>query len=650
MATYFSSLSDQRDDLPMPLLPNEKHSSYQSSGLPDNLMYLNHPPYPELSSGSSLPAHNYGEAQSIRTRDEMLFIPPTSDPASMQPIGRVPNIGSSFSDVNSTTVEPHTYSSKPFDAQSVEQSLQYQGLSLSLAMQVPGSVQVPGYHDQYTNSGFSPLMSAHVMHSDQGSHDNNENKSGEYLSFDLAGAQNNVKIGGLGNLDRSMSLREMNFNPQIHDVPAVAGSIYNSKYLKATQELLDEVVNVHTALKQSDKPHNLHSFGQDEEADMKSSCSGTGMSSDGHKSTNTSSGELSAAERHDLESKMTKLFSMLDEVDRRYKQYYQQMQAVVSSFEMVTGLGAARPYTALALRTISCQFRCLRDAIKKQIHVTRQSLGEQGNSQGERLYRLRYVDQQLRQQRSLQQFGMMRQPWRPQRGLPENAVSVLRAWLFEHFLHPYPKDSEKIMLARQTGLTRSQVANWFINARVRLWKPMIEDMYKEEFGDPEGGLAASPEHLTGAAAKEKSVSDDQGEEELHESLTSIAQSNDLRANVVPNEDRNMSSARLGFQDASHENEQHTTLSNQTGNEGIIAGTSAYGVSVFRGIMGNQVSLALGLQHNQNDPQPPSGTQLIGDDDKPASSMDIGKADYYYIDPANQQERFASSHLLPDFVV
>jgi hypothetical protein len=39
----------------------------------------------------------------------------------------------------------------------------------------------------------------------------------------------------------------------------------------------------------------------------------------------------------------------------------------------------------------------------------------------------------------MQQFGMMQQPqhaWRPQRGLPESAVSVLRAWLFEHFLHP----------------------------------------------------------------------------------------------------------------------------------------------------------------------------------------------------------------------
>ncbi|KAK7301923.1 hypothetical protein RJT34_12800 [Clitoria ternatea] len=46
--------------------------------------------------------------------------------------------------------------------------------------------------------------------------------------------------------------------------------------------------------------------------------------------------------------------------------------------------------------------------------------------------------------------------WRPQRGLPERSVSVLRAWLFEHFLHPYPKDSDKHMLAKQIGLTCSQ--------------------------------------------------------------------------------------------------------------------------------------------------------------------------------------------------
>lgn len=125
-------------------------------------------------------------------------------------------------------------------------------------------------------------------------------------------------------------------------------------------------------------------------------------------------------------------------MDRRYKQYYNQMQIVVSSFDVIAGSGAAKPYTVLALQTISRHFRCLRDAINGQIQSTRNSLGEEdGSSKGGGISRLRYIDQHLKQQRAFQQFGIMQQhAWRPQRGLPENSVSILRAWLFEHFLHP----------------------------------------------------------------------------------------------------------------------------------------------------------------------------------------------------------------------
>ncbi|XP_042059695.1 BEL1-like homeodomain protein 4 [Salvia splendens] len=70
---------------------------------------------------------------------------------------------------------------------------------------------------------------------------------------------------------------------------------------------------------------------------------------------------------------------------------------------------------------------------------------------------------------------------RPQRGLPDRSVTILRAWLFEHFLHPYPTEADKHLLSRQTGLSKNQVSNWFINARVRLWKPMVEEMYQQEF-------------------------------------------------------------------------------------------------------------------------------------------------------------------------
>lgn len=116
------------------------------------------------------------------------------------------------------------------------------------------------------------------------------------------------------------------------------------------------------------------------------------------------------------------------------------MQVVVSYFDKVAGNGAAGPYTALALQAISRHFRSLRDAIKGQIQVARKRLGEQDSSsdgQGGVIPRLRYVDQQLRQQRAFQQLGGMQHAWRPQRGLPESSVAILRAWLFEHFLLPY---------------------------------------------------------------------------------------------------------------------------------------------------------------------------------------------------------------------
>eukprot|EP00475_Leptophrys_vorax_P003849 TRINITY_DN12248_c0_g1_i1.p1 TRINITY_DN12248_c0_g1~~TRINITY_DN12248_c0_g1_i1.p1 ORF type:complete len:260 (+),score=69.25 TRINITY_DN12248_c0_g1_i1:1077-1856(+) len=60
--------------------------------------------------------------------------------------------------------------------------------------------------------------------------------------------------------------------------------------------------------------------------------------------------------------------------------------------------------------------------------------------------------------------------------LPKGAVRVLKKWLFDHFSHPYPSIEEKEALSAQTGLKTSQVNYWFINARVRIWKPMIATM------------------------------------------------------------------------------------------------------------------------------------------------------------------------------
>ncbi|CAM8889256.1 unnamed protein product [Rhodiola kirilowii] len=283
------------------------------------------------------------------------------------------------------------------------------------------------------------------------------------------------------------------------DSNGVQNLIMGSKYLKAAQELLDEVVNVgkgsadtttitanDTVKKEKEKvvqmDNNIN--GESEAAGNNNEAGGGGGGSN-----RAASSELTVTQRQELQMKKTKLISMLDEVEQTYRQYNHQMKTVVSSFEQVAGLGSARSYTSLALTTISKQFRCLKDAIMSQIKQISKSLGEEQpgedclgvKAEGSRL---RMIDHQLRQQRALQQLGMIQHnAWRPQRGLPERAVSVLRAWLFEHFLHPYPKDSDKHILAKRTGLTRNQVSNWFINARVRLWKPMVEEMYLEEVKD-----------------------------------------------------------------------------------------------------------------------------------------------------------------------
>lgn len=64
---------------------------------------------------------------------------------------------------------------------------------------------------------------------------------------------------------------------------------------------------------------------------------------------------------------------------------------------------------------------------------------------------------------------------RQKRGvLPKHATSVMRSWLFQHLVHPYPTEDEKRHIAAQTNLTLLQVNNWFINARRRILQPMLD--------------------------------------------------------------------------------------------------------------------------------------------------------------------------------
>ncbi|MED6150872.1 hypothetical protein PIB30_076775, partial [Stylosanthes scabra] len=205
----------------------------------------------------------------------------------------------------------------------------------------------------------------------------------------------------------------------------------NSKYVKAAQELLEEFCSVGRGHFKKNKFNRQNS-----------NPNSTASPSSSKDPPPSAPPPLSASDRIEHQRRKVKLLSMLDEVDRRYNHYCEQMQMVVNSFDVVMGYGAAVPYTALAQKAMSRHFRCLKDAITAQLKHSCEVLGEKEGAGGSGLTkgetpRLKMLEQSLRQQRAFQQMGMMEQEaWRPQRGLPERSVNILRAWLFEHFLHP----------------------------------------------------------------------------------------------------------------------------------------------------------------------------------------------------------------------
>ncbi|TYI99674.1 hypothetical protein E1A91_A13G033400v1 [Gossypium mustelinum] len=625
MASYYTGSDNQRDTAPMIYLRESMPGSFlEGPVLPGNTMlYMSSGSFSDAFAGNSQQQNNCVEI-------------PTVEAATSQQQQILSNLDcsreqdfSGWRDGRNEMPAMHLMGSTSGIGHD-GQNLQGQGLSLSLGTQIP-----------YRNpsSGFPS--------------GNQESNKGELSAFGMS---------------------------------SMVRTIPNSKYLKAAQQLLDEVVNVQKALKQPDGEKNRNSLENRVKSSKEDDGGSKNVPANQQESSINSPKELSHAERQELQSKLTKLLSMLDEVDRRYKQYYHQMQIVVSSFDALAGCGASKPYTALALQTISRHFRCLRDAINGQVQATRTSLGEldaSENSKELRITRLRYVDQQLRQQRALQQFGMMQQhAWRPQRGLPESSVSILRAWLFEHFLHPYPKDSDKIMLARQTGLTRSQVSNWFINARVRLWKPMVEEMYKEEFADAEMDSNSSSDNAVKAATKGDTMTSEDRGEDLQQSGSSSAtercsngQLMDSKSENVHDADISGSTIGAGFLNASCgeaeteyvlqklKEEQRLTMDDSNifpdasvhldGGSHRFMGASGYNVSEL-GRFGSGVSLTLGLQHYEDGSISMSGgshhqnfVAMRGDDMYNHIPTETG--DFECMNPSNRQHRLSSSKLLHDFV-
>nr|DAD40809.1 TPA_asm: hypothetical protein HUJ06_015132 [Nelumbo nucifera] len=217
-----------------------------------------------------------------------------------------------------------------------------------------------------------------------------------------------------------------------YEIESFATMVGNSRYLKPAQSLLEEVVSV-----------GGKAIGFSSEKSLRRLAHNSRRGPLGVVSPELQAGFCSNGFSSDLQTKIAKLNALLDEVDSRYEQYYHQMEEVVSSFEVIAGVGAAKSYTALALQAMYRHFRSLRDAIVAQINVAKTQASQDIPRIHSGLSQLSLFDQEGRHNRgSLQHLGMIqsqRQAWRPIRGLPENSVAILRSWLFEHFLHPINK-------------------------------------------------------------------------------------------------------------------------------------------------------------------------------------------------------------------
>uniref|UniRef100_A0A0A9C0D5 Homeobox domain-containing protein n=1 Tax=Arundo donax TaxID=35708 RepID=A0A0A9C0D5_ARUDO len=291
--------------------------------------------------------------------------------------------------------------------------------------------------------------------------------------------------------------------------------------------------------------------------------------------------------RPEFWEKKAKLLHIQEEVSTRYKQYRQQIQTVVSSFESVPGLSSATPYASLILKAVSRKFGCLRMVISRQIHYISKLLGEEllllpGSISGDKVMTITVHNQKAQ--------GPV--VWKLHRGHSEHAVSVLRAWLFDHFIHPYPSEEEKKMLAIRTGLSRNQVCNWFINARVRLWKPMAEEMCKLET------------HISAADGGTNCTQLDSGAEPSHSGTAStlpppLAMAGGHHQMMMMEQCMDHSPPPMGIHEVGG------------GGQGQAGVTTSFGTAPFMDMGGfSPMSLTLELHHSQHQQQ--FGGQILGD--------------------------------------
>ncbi|PON76701.1 POX domain containing protein [Parasponia andersonii] len=202
--------------------------------------------------------------------------------------------------------------------------------------------------------------------------------------------------------------------------------ILGSRYLSAIQEILAQIASF--SLENIDHSSYLMNSGSLAGSDTPfSSMSQMDSTSDGRLE-----GEMEPAlQRRALEAKRAKLLALLQMVDERYNQCLDEIHTVVSAFHAATELDP-QIHARFALHTLSLLYKNLRERISSHcLAMGATNFDSAGGT--EKSFETSFIQKQW----ALQQLKKKdHQLWRPQRGLPERSVSVLRAWMFQNFLHP----------------------------------------------------------------------------------------------------------------------------------------------------------------------------------------------------------------------
>lgn len=137
------------------------------------------------------------------------------------------------------------------------------------------------------------------------------------------------------------------------------------------------------------------------------------------------------------------------QLESREERYFGELGRVASSFEPALGDGAASAYTSLMAQAMARHFGNLRRAILRRLRLHAAAAAKRTLRAGEEGERgdggddddddeevTEEMVEMVARRTKLAAAARAEQAWRPLRGLPEGSVAVLRAWLFDHFLHP----------------------------------------------------------------------------------------------------------------------------------------------------------------------------------------------------------------------